>query len=117
MTRQTGFVGDGAAAASGFAERLLAVVDDGRRTATYKLALLLALVDGVAEGVNQIGEPPVVLQSRVVARHVARLYWPQLRPFPGEGAPIDLRQITNKQAIILAALRKARATSSGTELG
>ena len=28
-----------------FAERLLQVIDEGRRTATYKLALLIALMD------------------------------------------------------------------------
>jgi hypothetical protein len=30
--------------AAGFAERLLEVIDSGRRTATYKLALLMALL-------------------------------------------------------------------------
>lgn len=30
---------------AGFAERLLEVIHSGRRTATYKLALLLALLD------------------------------------------------------------------------
>ena len=31
-----------------FAERLLQVIDEGRRTATYKLALLTALIDACA---------------------------------------------------------------------
>ena len=31
--------------AADFAERLLEVIDSGRRTATYKLALLMALLD------------------------------------------------------------------------
>jgi hypothetical protein len=35
--------------APGFAERLLAVIDEGRRTATYKLALLMALTECCAE--------------------------------------------------------------------
>ena len=94
---------------SGFAEKFLAVVDEGRRTATYKLALLLALVDGVAEGVDELGETSTALHSRQVARSVARLYWPQLRAFPADRGPIDLRQITNKQATILTALTRARA--------
>ena len=88
----------------GFAERLLAITDEGRRTATYKLALLLALIDGAAEGVNPIGEPPVSLHTRIVAGQVARLYWPQIRPFPGDRGVIDLRQITNKKATILESL-------------
>jgi len=32
-------------AEAGFAERLLEVIDSGRRTATYKLALLMALLE------------------------------------------------------------------------
>jgi hypothetical protein len=33
------------AAEAGFAERLLEIIDSGWRTATYKLALLMALLD------------------------------------------------------------------------
>ena len=89
---------------SGFAEQLLAVIDDGRRTATYKLAVLLALMDCCAEGVTADGQAPNVLATRAIARRVASLYWPQLRPFPDHGR---LRQITNKSAAILAALDSA----------
>jgi hypothetical protein len=35
-----------------FAERLLQRIDEGRRTATYKLALLLALIDSCAAGAD-----------------------------------------------------------------
>lgn len=92
---------------SGFAERLLAVIDEGRRTATYKLAVLLSLMDGCAEQATPTGEAPTELSTRSIARHVARLYWPQLRAFPTDGGAIDLRQITNKSATILTALRRA----------
>jgi hypothetical protein len=53
---------------AGFAERLLEVIDSGRRTATYKLALLLALLDLYAlhadpghraEPGQPVKEPPV----------------------------------------------------------
>jgi hypothetical protein len=40
---------------AGIAERLLEVIDSGRRTATYKLALLLALVDLCARQSDQYG--------------------------------------------------------------
>ncbi len=40
----------GALDAPGFAERLLAVIDEGRRTATYKLALLMALTESISTG-------------------------------------------------------------------
>jgi 5-methylcytosine-specific restriction endonuclease McrA len=86
---------------------LLAVIDEGRRTATYKLALLIALMDCCAEGVTPLGAAPTKIPTRSLARHVARLYWPQLRPFPAAGGPVDLRQITNKSATIIQALRSA----------
>lgn len=90
-----------------FAERLLAVIDEGRRTATYKLAVLLALMDCCAEGASPAGLAPTGIPTRVIARHVARLYWPQLRPFPTETGPVALRQITNKSSTILHWLRTA----------
>jgi hypothetical protein len=92
---------------TGFAERLLAVIDEGRRTATYKLAVLLALIDCCAEGVSAAGTAPIELSTRSIARRVAELYWPQLRPFPAPSGPVDLRQITNKSATVIRALRSA----------
>ena len=92
---------------SGFAERLLAVIDEGRRTATYKLAVLLALMDCCAEQATPDGRAPEEISTRTIARHVARLYWPQLRPFPTESGALELRQITNKSATILGALARA----------
>lgn len=93
-----------------FAERLLAIIDEGRRTATYKLALLIALIDCCAEGVSPFGAAPSEIPTRLLARHVARLYWPQLRPFPAASGPLDLRQITNKSATIIRALQSAFET-------
>lgn len=37
------------------AERLLQVIDEGRRTATYKLALLMALTDACATNSDTAG--------------------------------------------------------------
>lgn len=92
---------------AGFAERLLAVIDEGRRTATYKLALLTALMDCCAEAVSPGGLAPAELGTRSIARRVAAIYWPQLRPFPALGSPLELRQITNKSAVVIRALRTA----------
>jgi hypothetical protein len=88
-----------------FAERLLQVIDEGRRTATYKLALLLALMDACAEEADVHGRAPETLHTRVVARHVLRLYLPQVRLYLGDdGDPLQLRQITNKQSAVLGAV-------------
>lgn len=99
--------GGGTEELSGFAERLLAVIDEGRRTATYKLAVLLALMDCCAEQATPEGRAPAEISTRAIARHVARLYWPQLRPFPTDTGAVELRQITNKSATVLTALGEA----------
>src|SRR5687767_5264668 len=52
-------------------ERLLRVVDEGRRTATYKLALLLGLMDGAALAPGQSEIP-----TRALAERVVELYYP-----------------------------------------
>jgi len=49
---------------SGFAERLLEVIDAGRRTATYKLAVLLALIDLCARGADKDGAAPEILYTQ-----------------------------------------------------
>ena len=96
---------------AGFAERLLAVIDEGRRTATYKLAVLLALMDCCAEGVAASGAAPDRVPTRRLARRVAELYWPQLRPFPtGNDSVLELRQITQKSSTVLTAMRSAFAS-------
>jgi hypothetical protein len=59
---------------------MIAVIDAGRRTATYKLALLLALIDLCAKETDSEGRGPEVVYTREIAQHVAALYWPQVAP-------------------------------------
>ena len=75
-------------ASAGFAERLLEVIDSGRRTATYKLALLIALLDLCARHSDAGGRAPRLLYTRDIAEQVAVLYWPQVIPYlvPGAGS-------------------------------
>jgi hypothetical protein len=77
----------------GFAERLLEVIDSGRRTATYKLALLPALLDLCARHSDAAGRAPAPLYTRDIAEQVAALYWPQTIPYrlPGTGTAVELR--------------------------
>lgn len=87
------------------AERLLQVIDEGRRTATYKLALLRALMDACAANVDAHGHAPAELHTRVVAEHVLRLYLPQARLYLGvTGDPLQLRQISNPRSEMLGAI-------------
>ena len=66
---------------SGFGERLLAVIDEGRRISTYKLALLLALIDLCARQPGPGGAAPAELLTIDISRRVAEIYWPQVQPF------------------------------------
>jgi 5-methylcytosine-specific restriction endonuclease McrA len=104
------------ATGTGFAERLLEVVDSGRRTATYKLALLLALLDLCALHSDTDGRAPTELTTRDLAEQVASLYWPQVAPFRLGGSPeaLELRQITNKRSLIIDALRAFRVAVEPT---
>lgn len=63
-----------------FGERLVALLDGGRFTATYKFAVLLALLDECRAGVDEGGRPPQVLSGKAVGRRVFAVYWPQARP-------------------------------------
>ena len=68
------------------AERLLQVIDEARRTATYKLALLVALMDACAAQADADGHAPLEMHTRVLAHHVLRIYLPQARAYlAGEG--------------------------------
>jgi hypothetical protein len=55
----------------GFAERLLEVIDSGRRTATYKLALLIALLNLCARHSDTRGRASEVLYTRDIAEQMA----------------------------------------------
>ena len=88
------------------AERLLQVIDEGRRTATYKLALLMALIDACATASDAEGRAPTTLHTREIARHVLRLYLPHARGYLAEAnaEPVTLRQITNQRSAVLGAI-------------
>lgn len=86
-------------------ERLLRVIDEGRRTATYKLALLLALMDRVAAVPGEESIPTRAIAAEVLAR-----YYDQARRYVAEdGSELDLRQITMKGSPPLRAAAELRA--------
>ena len=89
---------------SALIQRVLAVLDEGRRSATYKPALLLALVELAVERVD--GMAPLELPLDDIADRVMELYWPQTRPHAAaEGA---LRQATTASSRIIDALTGLR---------
>lgn len=97
-----------------FAERLLQVIDEGQRTATYKLALVLSLIDASADHAGPDGRAPDTLHTRDIARHVLRLYLPQTRLYlAGDGHARQLRQISTKQSTILGAILRLHLAAEG----
>ncbi len=94
-----------------FTQQLLQILDEGRRTATYKLAVLLALVDCCALDSDSRGRPPVELTTRQLTRRVVELYWPQVRPHNFEAATRAaemLAQSSQPKAVTIDAVRKLR---------
>jgi hypothetical protein len=99
--------------AIGFAERVVALLDEGAFTATYKYAVLLGLLDVVMERTSATGEPPSVVTTRELAEKVTELYWPQADAFGVGGAPRVLRRITTGKRDILGMIREFRESALG----
>jgi 5-methylcytosine-specific restriction endonuclease McrA len=94
-------------------QRLVAILETGLRTATYKLATLLALIEHCIE--NMPERPGDVLRVPIpdLAHRVLEIYWPQVRPFDGH----ELRQSTQPRARILIATNALRDASALTRTG
>ena len=95
--------------AIGFAEKLLELLDEGRYTATYKFAVLLALIDVCLERTQASGSPPDMVTTRQLAEKIVDLYWPHTVPFVDRGSPKVLKQNTTGQAEIVSAIMRFRA--------
>ena len=61
-------------------QRLVSVLETGRRTATYKLATLMALIDFSIENAPQDPGDELRVPVRDLAVRVLDLYWRQVRP-------------------------------------
>jgi hypothetical protein len=87
-------------------QRILEVLNDGDRVATYKLALLLAIIEWVTT--NPSGEQ---IPTRDLAEIVLAQYFRQVRPFPNAGGELlDLQQGSNPKLAILSAATRLAAT-------
>jgi 5-methylcytosine-specific restriction endonuclease McrA len=99
-----------------FLRHLQRLFEEGDFTATYKYALLMALVELAVERGDDSGAP-LELHMREIAEKFARIYWPQTAPYLGGGSksrPAVLVQNLGAQAAVvnvLATLRAAGASS------
>ena len=94
-----------------FAEKLLLLLDQGRRAATYKFAVLLARVDVCLESTLPGGEGPATVTTRQLAERVVDMYWPHTSPFADRGDAVVLRQNSGGQAEIVTLIRNFRERS------
>lgn len=100
-----------------FAQLLLGLIDEGRRTATYKLALLLALLDCSLLQTDAQGRPGRRISTRTLAARVVHLYWPQVQPFSLDGAPATvLSQSSQRRAVTVDAVAHLRELASARGL-
>lgn len=97
-------------------QRIVAILETGRRTATYKLATLMSLIDHAIENMPGDADAPLTVPVPDLARRVLELYWRQVRPFYGE----HLRQSSHERARILQAALDLRSAAgvgpAGTSL-
>jgi hypothetical protein len=85
-------------------QRVVAILETGLRTATYKLATLTALVDHCIEHLPEHPADRVRVPIPDLAHRVLETYWRQVRPFDGH----ELRQSTQPRARILIAVKRFR---------
>ncbi len=91
-----------------FAEKVLDLLDQGSFTATYKHAVLLALMDLVLERSGAEGRPPTSIATSALAEKIVESYWPHTLPFSGSAGTSVLRQNTSGQAEIVSLIKRFR---------
>lgn len=84
-------------------QRLFEVVNEGKRDATYKLALLLGLVDWVT---THSGESKV--PTHELADAVLNIYFRQVNPFVSKKLETNLRQGKQKKILIIEEVARLR---------
>jgi len=92
-----------------FLEKLQRLLVEGDFSSTYKFAVLIGLAELAVESCGPDGQVKESFTTRLLAEHVLRLYWPQVRPFvvSRDDAPqsVVLKQNSGRQANIVTTLR------------
>jgi hypothetical protein len=89
-------------------QRVVAILETGLRTATYKLATLMALIDHCIEHLPDNPCETLLVPIPNLAHRVLEIYWRQVRPFEGQ----ELRQSTQPRARIVTAASTFRSTAA-----
>jgi len=89
-----------------FAEKVLELLEEGRFVATYKFAVLLAMMDLCFEKNASSGMAPESITTRQLAEKIIEIYWPHTVDYHSISAV--LKQNTGRQAEIPAAIMRFR---------
>jgi len=89
-----------------FAEKILELLEEGRFVATYKFAVLLALMDLCFEKYAASEVAPESVTTRQLAQKVIEIYWPHTVDYHRVSGV--LKQNTGNQAEIPAAIQRFR---------
>jgi len=95
----------GAAEAADVAQRILQIINEGYLTSTYKLALLLSLMDVCMERTAADEHQPIPIRD--LASKMVDLYWQQTLPYPARGDVLQ-QSGTAGQAKIVSLIREFR---------
>ena len=91
-----------------FLQHVQRIFDEGEFVATYKFALLIALVELAIERGDDTGAP-LELDLHSIAEKFIEQYWPHAAPYSAaDGAPAVLVQNNGRQAAIVARVAEAR---------
>lgn len=89
-------------------QRVVAILETGRRTATYKLALLMALIDHCIENIPTEPQNTLSVPIPALAHRVLDIYWLQVRTFGGR----ELVQARGSEGLIIRAAKTLRTASN-----
>ncbi|GAB91539.1 HNH endonuclease [Gordonia rhizosphera] len=91
-------------------QKLVALLEGGRRSATYKLAVLMALLELSVESVPDDPDDAVDIDLDELTARVIELYWRQMRPLDGH----QLRQSNDGRGVIFTTVAGLRAELTRT---
>jgi hypothetical protein len=94
-------------------QRVVAVLETGQRTATYKLALLMALLEHCIENLPERTDDALSVPISALAHRVLAIYWRQVRSFDGH----DLVQVRGSTGRITNAAKALRAAAQAGNTG
>lgn len=89
-------------------QRVIAILEQGRRDATYKLATLMALIEHSIENLPPQPDDTLTVPIPALAHRVLALYWHQVKPF--EGRELAQRR-TGTNTRIIGATKALRAAA------